>query len=132
MSDDATSLGVAKGTESMRRRLPSTVSVLGALSLVVVLATACSSGGGSNGVATGSITCSSLSGSATFSPALTLIGSSPETTNITLQATGCTTSGSNVAHVTSGAAVTVEKLASNGCTSLLSSTTALKLTVGGT
>ena len=112
----------------MRRRLPSTMSVLGALGLVAMLATACG-GSSSNGVASGSITCGNLTGAATFSPALTLIGSMPETTNISLQATDCTTKGSNVAHVTSGTAVTVEKLSTNGCTSLLSSTMALKLTV---
>ena len=52
--------------------------------------------------ATGSVTCGSITGGLAFSPPLTATGTSPESATITLKATGCTTSGSNVSDVGSG------------------------------
>jgi hypothetical protein len=72
-------------------------------------------------VATGSITCTNVTGTVTFNPPLTNSGTSPETTSIALNASGCTTTGSNVSVVQSGTATTTIQSTTNGCTSLLSS-----------
>ena len=72
-------------------------------------------------VATGSVTCTNLTGMFTFTPPLTDAGTSPETIQISLTASGCATTGSSVSQVTSATATATIKSATNGCTSLLTS-----------
>jgi len=71
-------------------------------------------------VATGTVTCSNVSGTITFNPPLSNSGTSPETTTISLNASGCTQTGSN-AQVTSGTATATIPGSTNACTSLLTS-----------
>lgn len=104
-------------------------SVLWTLASLMALTAAC--GGGANQaktVATGSVTCGALAGMVTFDPPLTLTGTSPETLRVTLTAGDCTTSGSNVPHITSGTVSTAERTGTNSCEALISSK-ALKLSV---
>lgn len=112
----------------MRSRLWATGGVLSAVALTALLLAAC--GGSSQGgaVATGRVTCTTVSGAATFNPPLTLVGSMPETLKIALHVSDCTTSKSNVAHVTGGSAETSSSLGTNGCMSL-ATPKALKITV---
>jgi hypothetical protein len=72
-------------------------------------------------VATGSVTCTSVTGTIAFNPPLTNSGTSPETTSITLTASGCTPAGSSASTVTSGTATATIQSATNGCLSLLTS-----------
>lgn len=70
-------------------------------------------------VATGSITCTKVTGTITFTPPITGNGSSAESTDISLTVDGCTTTGSNVAQVTGGTATATIKTASSNCSNLL-------------
>src|SRR3974390_2973736 len=57
--------------------------------------------------ATGTITCTSVKGSVTFTPALKLVGTPSvltDTAKVTVTATGCSTSGSNIPVVSKGVA----------------------------
>ena len=72
-------------------------------------------------VATGSVTCTNVTGTITFSPPLSNTGTKPETTHIALTATGCTTAGSSGIQVTSGTATATIQSPTNGCVSLLTS-----------
>jgi hypothetical protein len=72
-------------------------------------------------IATGGVTCTNVVGVVNFSPPLTSSGTSAETTEISLTASGCTTSGSNAAPVTGGRASATIQSTSNSCTGLLSS-----------
>ncbi len=98
-----------------------------ALGLLAVAAAACSSGGSSSTtsttappkIATGSVTCSDVTGSLTFSPPLTTKGTSPESTAISLRAASCITTGSNVATVASGVGSATISGTTNSCTNLL-------------
>jgi hypothetical protein len=98
-----------------------------ALGLLAVVAAACSSGGSSTTtstspppkVATGTVICSDVTGALTFSPPLTTKGTSPESTAISLSASGCVTKGSNVATVATGAGSATISGTTNSCTNLL-------------
>ncbi|HXX89287.1 MAG TPA: hypothetical protein VEI83_03570 [Acidimicrobiales bacterium] len=70
-------------------------------------------------MATGGVSCTNLTGTVTFSPPLAKGGTSPETYRFSLTATGCTTTGSDVAQVVSGTAVTTVEVPTNGCASVL-------------
>jgi len=105
----------------MRRRIATAIATLCSLALVVPAA-GCGGGGSvTNLVATGSVTCSTLTGVASFSPPLTLTGSAPETTTISLNAGGCTVSNSNAGGVSGGRATVTNNTATSNCTSLLTS-----------
>ena len=102
------------------------------LGLVATLAACSSSSGPSSSpttsptttlptLATGSITCTNISGSLTFSPPLTTKGGSAESTAISLSAAACTTTGSNVTNVTGGSGSATITSATNSCAGLLSS-----------
>jgi hypothetical protein len=112
----------------MTSRLGATGGVLGAVVLTALLLAGCGGSSQAGTVATGRVTCTTVTGAATFDPPLTLVGSSPETLKIALHVSGCTTSGSNVAEVTAGRAEATNKTGTNGCTSLLTAR-ALSVTV---
>jgi len=90
--------------------------------VVPLVATSCSSGTGSSDivVATGSVTCSNVTGSVSFSPPLTMSGGSAEHITIALTTNGCTTSGSNIPTLAKGSVATTISMATNACSSLLS------------
>ena len=73
--------------------------------------------------ATGEVMCTHLVGQLTFSPPLKDKGTSAETTAISLQASGCTASGSNVSAVTGSDASGTITSPTNSCTALLTSRT---------
>jgi hypothetical protein len=80
-----------------------------ALVLVAGMVTMVGAEGASAAVkaATGTITCTSLKGSVTFTPALKLVGTPSVTTDtakVAVTAKGCTTSGSNIPIVSKGVA----------------------------
>jgi hypothetical protein len=107
----------------MSTKCKSRLAFLLPLGLVAVLATGCSSSPhvATVVVATGGVTCNSITGALTFAPPLTTKGGSAESTAITLNATGCATSGSNVSKVTRGTASATITDTSNACTGLLNS-----------
>jgi hypothetical protein len=72
-------------------------------------------------VAAGSVTCTNVTGTITFTPPLSNTPTGPETTHISLNATGCTTAGSSGTQVTSGTATATIQSSTNGCVSLLTS-----------
>ena len=72
-------------------------------------------------VATGSVSCTKVTGSITFKPPVRHIGTQRETQTVTFHASRCTTHGSNVKYVTSGSLTVVVHRSSNSCVSLLSS-----------
>ena len=72
-------------------------------------------------VATGGVTCNSITGALTFSPSLTTKGGTAESTSITVNAAGCVTSGSNVSRITRGVGTATLTSTSNSCASLLNS-----------
>jgi hypothetical protein len=112
----------------MRSRLGATGAALSAVALTALLLSACGGSSQAGTVATGRVTCTTVTGSATFNPPLTLVGSSPETLKIALHASDCTTSQSNVAQVTGATAQATSKSGTNGCESL-AMTRALSVTV---
>lgn len=71
-------------------------------------------------VATGSVTCTKVTGSVTFSPAVRHIGTTPETQVLTFRASGCSTKRSNVKHVTSGYLTATVHRPLSSCIDLLS------------
>jgi hypothetical protein len=70
-------------------------------------------------VATGSVVCTKVTGSSTFYPPVRHIGTGPETQVFVFHASGCTTSKSNVKHVTSGSLTVSIHRASNSCVDAL-------------
>jgi len=105
----------------MKRRATAVISVMCVLGLSVPALAGCSSSSAATGPATGSVTCNNITGSANFSPPLTLAGSAPDTLTIHLVSTGCTTSGSDVSKVVSGTASTTNTSGTSSCVGLLSS-----------
>jgi hypothetical protein len=106
----------------MTRRPTAAISVPCVSGLLALALAGC--GGGSSaatGPATGSITCQNITGTADFSPPLTLSGSATDTTTITLTSTECTTSGSDVTKVVSGTATVHNTSGSSSCVALLNS-----------
>jgi hypothetical protein len=73
-------------------------------------------------VATGTISCK-LTGTATFSPPLQKGGASAETRTFSVQASDCTTSGSDVSYVAGGTITGTTHMATNKCVSGLTSVT---------
>ncbi len=73
-------------------------------------------------VATGGISCDTLSGQITFSPPAIHGGTSPESEVFTLHASGCHTTGSNVSQVTAADVTTTNREATNSCAALRTST----------
>ena len=71
--------------------------------------------------ATGTVTCTDVTGGITFHPPLVKAGTSPESTSIVLTVSGCTTSGSTANQVASANATGVIRGANNSCTGLLTS-----------
>jgi len=72
-------------------------------------------------IATGSVTCTNVTGGITFYPPLLTAGTSPETTSIVLTVSGCTTTGSSVVQVAGARATATIRGANNSCTGLLAS-----------
>ncbi len=70
--------------------------------------------------ATGSVTCGSVTGRITYRPALHHVGTTPDSVSITLRATRCATTRSNVTRVTSGTLTQSIHLTTNSCQSALS------------
>jgi len=77
--------------------------------------------GAGGAVAAGSVTCTNVTGTITFTPPLSNTPTGPETTRLSLTATGCTTAGSSGTQVTSGTATATIQSSTNGCVSLLTS-----------
>jgi len=112
---------------------PSRLSLVVALGLMAVLATACSSSPTASPkaspttttltLATGGVTCTDITGSLTFTPPLTTKGTTAESTAISLRAGACTPVGSNVSSLTGGTASATISSTSNSCTGLLNSRT---------
>jgi len=92
---------------------------------IALAAAGCSSGSNPTAptakTATGDITCAHVAGSLTFSPPLRDKGTTAETTTISLRASGCATSGSNVSDVTGSVASATITSPSNSCAGLLTS-----------
>jgi hypothetical protein len=109
---------------TMIRGLVSVVFTGAMITGPVLLAGASLSAAKGSGVATGGVTCTTATGTAQFSPALTKKGNSnTETTKFKVALSGCTTTGSNVANIVSGTlAVTIHKSTktkvANACASL--------------
>jgi len=91
-----------------------------ALGLFAIMVTGCSSSASSSGVATGGVSCSQITGTVSFAPPLATSGKAAETTTVTLRASKCNTSDSDVS-VVSGAATATINRATNACASLLTS-----------
>jgi hypothetical protein len=93
------------------------------LVLVAGLAAGCSSGSSALAavVASGSVSCTTVSGAVSFSPPLTTSGKDAETTSISVTASGCTTAGSNVTSVTKGVGSATISSPTNACSGLLTS-----------
>lgn len=72
-------------------------------------------------VATGSVTCTQISGTITYHPAEHHVGTTTESQVLTFHAGDCTTKGSNVHHVTGGSLTVVMHRPSNSCLDLLAS-----------
>jgi len=70
-------------------------------------------------VATGSITCTKVTGSITFSPPVHHVATGPETQTFSFHASGCTTRKSNVRSVTSGYLSYSVHRPNNSCLGLL-------------
>jgi hypothetical protein len=87
----------------------------------LVVIAGCSSGSSAPPVvvATGGVTCSDVSGTVSFSPPLTTSGSAAETVTVNLTTKGCTTHGSNVAHVQGGKIAATLSESSSACAALL-------------
>lgn len=77
--------------------------------------------GAGGAVAAGSIACTNVTGTITFTPPLSNTPTGPETTHLSLNATRCTTVGSSSTQVTSGTATATIQSPTNGCVSLLTS-----------
>lgn len=94
-----------------------------ALILITVVVAGCSGSSPTPAAktATGAITCTHLAGRLTFLPPLRDKGTVTEVTTISLQASGCTTSGSNVPDVTGSVASGTITSPTNSCTGLLTS-----------
>ncbi len=103
----------------------SSIAVLLPLGVVVAMTAGCSSSTTPTAsapkvvVATGSVTCTTLTGTVSFSPPLTDSGTSPGTTSITVTSSGCTAAGSDVATVTGGTGTASVSNAKDSCSSLL-------------
>jgi hypothetical protein len=69
--------------------------------------------------ATGSVTCTKVTGSITYRPAVRHVGSVPETQTFTFTARGCSTHNSNVHRVVSGTLKVSVRRSSNSCADLL-------------
>jgi hypothetical protein len=72
-------------------------------------------------VATGGVTCTKITGSITYHPAVRHVGTSAETQVFSFKASHCTTTHSNVKHVTGGSVTAVLHRPTNSCVDLLSS-----------
>ena len=92
---------------------------LGAAAALVLAACSSSPAAPVAKVATGTVTCSAITGAVSFSPPLTTKGGSAETSSINVTSTGCTPSGSNVTSVTKGVGTATLSNTSNNCTGLL-------------
>lgn len=75
-------------------------------------------------VATGSVTCQQLTGTITFTPPVIKGGKQPLTLTVAIHASDCSTSHSDVAHVSGGNLTVVSHRATNGCGKLQSGQTA--------
>ena len=72
-------------------------------------------------VAAGTVSCTNVTGTVTFTPPLSNSGTSPETTKISLTASGCTTAGSGASPVTGATASATIQSPTNGCVALTTS-----------
>ena len=79
--------------------------------------------------ATGRVTCSHITGGLAFSPPLTATGTSPESATITLKATGCTTTGSDVSTIGSGSTKVTLTSPTSACSGVLT-LRSVALTIG--
>jgi len=101
------------------------MAILLPLGVVIAVTAACSSSTTPTSsapkvvVATGSVTCTTLTGTVSFAPPLTNSAKSPGTTSITVTSSGCTAVGSHVATVTGGTGTASISNAMDSCASLL-------------
>jgi hypothetical protein len=103
----------------MTRRTVTAIATLCPFALLVAAAGCGGAGNVTDMVATGSVSCKTLTGVATFSPPLTSSGSAPETITISLKAGSCATTNSNSTGVTEGRATTTNSTpATSNCNSL--------------
>ncbi len=95
-----------------------------AMPVGMIAATAGVAGAGApkTDVSNASITCTTVTGTLKFAPALTLAGGSPENTNVKLAVSGCTVTGAAGVTVSAGKGAGVLHSASNGVAGLLGST----------
>ncbi len=70
-------------------------------------------------VATGAIVCTKVTGSVTYHPPVHHVGTTPETQVFSFHASHCTTTGSNVRHVTGGSLTASVHRTVNSCIDLL-------------
>lgn len=106
----------------MKRLLLTAAAVAMPVGLVVATGGIASAGSPATDVTNASITCSTVSGSLKFAPALSLAGGQPENTNVKLAVSGCTVSGAPGVTVSAGKGSGVLHSASNAATGLLGST----------
>jgi hypothetical protein len=116
--------------------------LLTAAAVAMPIGLVCASGGAAQAaapkvnVSNATISCTAVTGSAKFSPAVNLTGGNPENTSVKLAVTGCTVSGVSGVTIASGKGSGVLHSASNLATNLLGPTAVtgsvgIKLT-GGT
>lgn len=74
-------------------------------------------------VATGSVHCSHVTGTILYSPALHHVGTGPEVQRFVIHVSGCTTTGSNVRHVSAGTLTASIHRPVNSCLDLLAPVT---------
>jgi hypothetical protein len=92
------------------------------LMLFAVLAQGCSSSSTNTVIgvsATGTVHCRNVMGAVVFTPPITLAGATPETIEITAHLSHCSTSGSNVAVISSGVATATITGLPSACSGLL-------------
>lgn len=107
------------GSSSPTTKAPTTTAAATTTTSAAVGATPATLAGGT--VATGSVSCTHVTGTITFTPPLSNTGTSPETTRLSLDASGCTTSAPGGIPVTGGTATATIHSSTNGCVSLLTS-----------
>ncbi len=88
---------------------------------VLLVATMVPAHGAAKVVATGSVTCTKITGTITYRPAMHHVGTSTEVQTFSFTATHCTTKGSNVKRVISGTLTTTLHRTTNACATLLAS-----------
>jgi hypothetical protein len=106
----------------MKKLLLTAAAVAMPVGLVAATGGIASAGAPATDVTNASITCTNVSGSLKFAPALTLAGGNPENTSVKLAVSGCTVSGVAGVTVSAGKGSGVLHSTSNAATGLLGNT----------